>query len=100
MLTVSNQNPKELLARDELKNKETQTEPWRGMSFSPSEEESDWLADCMIGQLKGRYSWLEHGQEIQNGMENNIKTKNMGGDLILIKDVSRDGIDLRLSQCQ
>lgn len=37
-------------------NNHKQSHDWKGLTFKPSEEEVEWLDDCMVGFLKEKFT--------------------------------------------
>ncbi|KAL8509651.1 hypothetical protein ACS0TY_016757 [Phlomoides rotata] len=57
-------------------------------SFTPSDEERDWLAGCWLGLLKDEFSWEDNGEKIQGECEVKIKLCYMGDNVVLIRNMS------------
>lgn len=89
---------KESLSVKKVEN-ENLNSSWKGASFEPTEDEVEWLSECFVGRLKERFTWLINGNDIARGTESRIQSINLGGDMILLKDLSGDGIEFSLNYC-
>lgn len=57
------------------------------LSFIPTEEERSWLQGSLVGSLKGSFSWIINGKDIQQEVAKFCQVSYLGGDLMLITNV-------------
>lgn len=65
--------------------RKVESENWKGFSFSTSDNEKEWLNNCMIGCLKKDLVWMLDGDRIQEELGADIELSYLGGDRVLLK---------------